>query len=733
MLILLFSLSVNFYAMKKFILPLLALLILNLSTIHFIFGQCPLPSGLNALPAQNSASLSWNAVSGVSGYTVEVENTGSNTIAFNTEFNVVGTSTTVSGLIANAEYKFKVRSRCGGDHSDWSAWSNFVTTGSGTGTGTGTGGSCALPTGLAATGYGTSAALIWNAVSGVSSYTIEVEDASGNPTVFNFETNVTSNNYTVTGLLANQPYKFKVRSNCGGTQSDWTAFVTFNSSTGSGTGTGTGGSCAVPSGLSATGNGTSANLSWTAVNGVTSYTVEVEDASGNPTDFNIETNTSSNSYIVTGLIANQPYKFKVRSNCGGSQSDWSAFFNFNSSTGTGTGTGTGTDPNCSIPAGLAVSQMGDSMVQLIWRKTTANSYRVEIENASGNPTTLHREMMVSDTTTKINGLIPGRVYKFKVRQLCSATAQSAWSDWFVFSTASAGSTITGVLNGCGTPDSLKAAKNGTSYTLSWKGFAGAMGYILEIENASDNPANAFSRRDTVMNTSHTVTLTGSGTFKFKVKSRCSATENSDWSAWLFFGSNGTNSACAIPDGLTTQALKRTSAYLTWNDVAANHRYEVEVENSGTNNRKYKFKSKVSTNRVWVFGLRANSEYKFKVRSLCSTTVKSEYSAWVTFTTPATLTDDVIQFAPAPVNHAELYIFPNPAQSVVHVRIDRSGEQLHWNKVEIYDLYGRLVLQQVIEDFTQEMQLNVQALHSGLYQMVLRSNEAFRTQKLQITK
>ena len=716
--------------MKKLTLSLLPWFFLSFIFINNAWAQCSSPSGLSATPAQNSASLSWNVVSGVIGYTVEVENTGSNTVAFNTEFNVNGTNTSVSGLVANAAYKFKVRSRCNGDdHSDWSGWSDFTTTGSGTGTGTGTGtgSSCSVPTGLSASSAnGTSAVLTWTAVSGISSYTREVEDASGNPTVFNIETLVSTNSYTVTGLVANQPYKFKVRSQCGSSQSDWSAFVTFNSA--SGTGTGTGGSCAVPSGLTvSSANGTSAVLTWTVVSGVSSYTIEVEDASGNPTVFNIETLVSTNSYTVTGLVANQPYKFKVRSQCGSSQSDWSAFVTFNSASGTGIGT----DPNCLVPAGLHVIQAGDSMVTLHWNRT-GSSYRVEIENASGNPTAYKRELTVQDTMVKVSGLLTGRAYKFKVRQLCSSTSQSDWSSWFVFNTASAGTNSNGTVVNCGIPDGLKAVKSLSSYTLSWTGFSGAVGYILEIENASGNP-KIFNIRDTVTATTHTLNLTGNGPFKYKVKSRCTTTENSDWSAWFFFGNSVSVSSCAIPDGLATQTLRRTSTYLTWNDVAANHRYEVEVENSGANTNKYKFKTKLSTNRVWVIGLRANSEYKFKVRSLCSTTVKSDYSGWFTFTTPASLTDEEILFTPAPVDNSALTVFPNPASGIVNVRINDYSVQNNWEKVEIFDLYGRLVLRENIKDYTQNLQLNIHALPTGLYQVVLRSQDAFSTQKLQVTK
>jgi hypothetical protein len=181
---------------------------------------------------------------------------------------------------------------------------------------------CAIPTGLHATSStSTTVTLSWNAVQGGSSYKFEVQNASGNNTPFLFSSTINGTSYTLSGLTANANYKFKVRTNCGGDHSNWSAYFFFTS------GGGTGGNCtAAPGGTSVTTITTSgARLNWNST-GSPSYRVRVEDASGNPVDFNFTATTTNTFYNITGLNSGSNYKFKVRSLCGGGNTGpWSAW------------------------------------------------------------------------------------------------------------------------------------------------------------------------------------------------------------------------------------------------------------------------------------------------------------------------------------------------------------------------------------------------------------------------
>ncbi|NUO02097.1 MAG: fibronectin type III domain-containing protein, partial [Saprospiraceae bacterium] len=225
-----------------------------------ILANCDAPTGLQSLNNSEGVLLSWNAAPGATAYWLKVENANNNPQLFEIEIPVNTTSYVVTGLNPTASYKFKVRTRCAGEKSDWTAYVPFQTASAGGGNNGGTtSGTCAIPEGLTVSNItdGT-ATLNWTAVSGAQQYEVEVEDNENTaPFVFNALTAETT--ITVTGLAANGQYQVKVKSKCGsGLSSEYSAWVFFNAAgTGTGGGTtgggttggGTGGACDIPTNL----------------------------------------------------------------------------------------------------------------------------------------------------------------------------------------------------------------------------------------------------------------------------------------------------------------------------------------------------------------------------------------------------------------------------------------------------------------------------------------------------
>ena len=144
-------------------------------------AQCVTPTGLTATVADaTSMNLLWAAVDGADDYTINIQEGPDNPVNYDvTITDVAGTSYLAAGLTASTNYKFKVRTNCGGDHSSWSEYFYFTTGFAGGG------GSCDAPTGLAALDItATSAALTWDVLDAASKYRIRVEDGSGNPVPF---------------------------------------------------------------------------------------------------------------------------------------------------------------------------------------------------------------------------------------------------------------------------------------------------------------------------------------------------------------------------------------------------------------------------------------------------------------------------------------------------------------------------------------------------------------------
>ena len=182
---------------------------------------------------------------------------------------------------------------------------------------------CPTPTGLTMTvATTTSSNLNWPAVTGAGSYRLEIQNATGNNVPFLATANTATNSYTISGLTAGANYKYKVRTVCSGDKSAWSAYYLFTSGSGQT-------QCGIPTGLSATPNGSGATLNWlTSTGPLTRYNIEVQNASGNNVPFNTLLISTTNSVSVTGLLASKNYKFKVRKICGGIKSNWTAWTNF---------------------------------------------------------------------------------------------------------------------------------------------------------------------------------------------------------------------------------------------------------------------------------------------------------------------------------------------------------------------------------------------------------------------
>lgn len=188
--------------------------------------NCDALTGLSVSSiGQTSATVSWNAVSGISSYTVEYKKS---TDASYTSSTVSSSSTNLSGLSANTNYQVRVRYTCSNGQTADYASTSFTTTGSG--------GSCNALTGISASSITTNSAVVsWNAVSGVSSYTVEYKEASASSYT---SATVSSNSASFSSLSENTTYNIRVTYTCSNGQTAPYASVNFTTeqSTGGGCG-----------------------------------------------------------------------------------------------------------------------------------------------------------------------------------------------------------------------------------------------------------------------------------------------------------------------------------------------------------------------------------------------------------------------------------------------------------------------------------------------------------------
>ncbi|ELR70243.1 hypothetical protein C900_03928 [Fulvivirga imtechensis AK7] len=313
---------------------------------------CAALTGLSASQISTTgATISWNGVSGVNSYTLEYKTAGSSTY---TTLTVNGTSRTLTGLTPGTTYNVRARYTCSNGSVAEYATINF-TTGSDNQ-------NCNAVTGLSVSSVTqTSASVSWNGVSGVSSYTLEYKASSASS--YTSQT-VNGTSFGLTGLTAGTAYDVRVRYTCSNGQPSAYANTTFTTDTDGGGGCDGlpvwnhnayyyagdqvvynnkiyealyniyywpptsaywkevgpcdgGGACSAVTGLVATQiTSNSAQISWNAVDGVSSYRFGYKRSSGST--WTTET-VSSNTEPFTGLAAGISYDVRINYTCSNGQ------------------------------------------------------------------------------------------------------------------------------------------------------------------------------------------------------------------------------------------------------------------------------------------------------------------------------------------------------------------------------------------------------------------------------
>jgi hypothetical protein len=201
----------------------------DISNTNFTIGgaiACGDATGLTASAiGDNSATVSWNAVSGAISYAVDYKLNSSGTwTGFATA--QAGTSANLTGLTQGSLYDWRVKATCSAGSGNFTG-AQFTTTAP-----------CTAPSGLTSSAVTSSSATVsWSAVSGAVSYDVDYKlNSSGTWT--NFSTAQAGTSANIAGLTAASLYDWRVRTNCsGGLTSGYTQaqFTTATASTCPGT------------------------------------------------------------------------------------------------------------------------------------------------------------------------------------------------------------------------------------------------------------------------------------------------------------------------------------------------------------------------------------------------------------------------------------------------------------------------------------------------------------------
>lgn len=488
---------------------------------------CNAPSGLSSGNiTANTATLSWSAVTGATGYDVEYKTTASSTW-ISAAANINALSYSLTGLSPVTAYDWRVRTNCG----TLSGYSNYTESSLTTIF------DCGTPGSLSTSNLTTSSVTLnWTAVSGALEYNLSYKTASSS-TWIQITGPVTANSYDLQGLSEGAVYDWKVSATCAdGTGNEAVSQFT------------TPITCNAPTGLSSSAiNINSATLSWTAVSGAAGYDVEYKTAAA--TTWTVRaTNLNALSVSLTGLSSYTAYDWRVRSNCGalsGTSSYSSATFN--------------TLFDCGTPGSLSTTNVTASSATLNWSAVAgASQYNVSYKLSSAS-SWIAIAGPVTTNSYLLQGLAAGSTYNWKVSATCvDGPGNEALSQ---FSTP--------VI--CNAPVTLTTtAIATTSATLNWTAVSGATGYDVEYKTAA---ATTWIVRSTNLN-ALTVSLTGltaSTAYNWRVRTRCGTTGLSTYNQTSFstncsdsYESNNSASASkAIAFNTEISATIGTSSDADW--------------------------------------------------------------------------------------------------------------------------------------------------------------------------
>jgi fibronectin type 3 domain-containing protein len=275
----------------------------------------------------------------------------------------------------------------------------------------------------------------------------------------------------------------------------------------------------------------------------------------------------------------------------------------------------------SVPSGLASGAVTSTSITITWQAASgAQSYK--IYRSSSGTGTFSSVGTATATQYSDNGLTAGTIYYYKVSSV-NGTNESAQSVALsVTASAAAPSAPTGV---------TATAASATTITVSWTTVTGATGYIVYGGTSSSSLSQIATATATTY--SHTG-LTAATAYYYAV----AATNASGTSARSTTVSATTQSAGpATPAGLKATATSSTSITITWTAVSGATSYKLYT---GTNNSTFTLLTTVTATTYTHSGLTASTIHYYKVSAVQSN-VESAQSASVTATTSAATKKAVI--------------------------------------------------------------------------------------------
>ncbi|GAB3881086.1 M43 family zinc metalloprotease [Spirosoma agri] len=537
-------------------------------------------TGLSTAVTGTTAQLNWPAAG--AGATYDVEWRAVDSPAWTTLSGLTTNTTYLYGLATNTTYEWRVRTVGSGQYAGPVSFTI----------------PCQAPTYPYSYPARVSASLSWsNSVSG-QTYNLRWRVVgSADWTVRNLP--ATTSFYSLTDLQPSTTYEWQIQGVCSPTvSSDFTPLQTFSTL-----------SCQTPTSLQASTVASSwAYLYWSINYYETGRTTELRYRVVGSADWTVVNNLTTTGYSLAGLSNNTPYEWQVRSICpGGQQSDFSTSSYFTTV--------------CAIPQGLynAITATG---ARLSWYTSgsTEMGRTFELQYRVAGSGDWNSVSNLSNTNYVLTGLSTNVAYEWRVRQACSANAQSEYSTTATFTTRcnpvlSYNAYVSYVTSSSAQFFWYVENEAGTTYEIRYRPL-GSSEWTTTVSNlTATTSAGNFNVTNLPNNT----------TFEWQVSTVCSSTERSAFTT----GPNFTTQ-CRIPDWLSVYSTTFTGAQLAWNPMGVNVTYDLRYRRTGTT--EWTLLGNLPDRTTSLTGLSSSTGYEWQVRTSCTDGQYSDFSTIAGFST-----------------------------------------------------------------------------------------------------
>ncbi|MBQ4202229.1 MAG: fibronectin type III domain-containing protein, partial [Thermoguttaceae bacterium] len=436
------------------------------------------------------------------------------------------------------------------------------------------------PTITATTLSATSIRVAWDAVSGATSYDVEYK-LSSSSTWLTAKSGATQTYFNVSGLASGSKFDFRVCATDEGGTSEFSAVASAWTKP-----------SAPKIAAASPSSATSVAVSWNAVVGANSYTLEYKKST--ETSYkSVVSGITTTSTTIADLAESTTYNFRVKAVGYGGESTYSAVK---------TATLVAAPDPLPTPT-ITVVAASATALDVVWNAIpNSASYAVEYKLSAAEDWTTATTTATTANFT-ITELTSGASYDVRAKAVGDGAnyGDSAWSAVATTWTTPGAPTITSA-----------SATSASEISVAWDAVSGATSYALEYKSSAD--ANWTVYRASVDATSLVVSGLSSGaSYDFRVQ----AVGEGGASAWSAVASAATLSpeVVVLPAPELTAASDATSITLSWTAIAGAKSYTLQYKLASDSTWTNKSAKATETSIVLTTPtLRQGETYDFRLRA-----------------------------------------------------------------------------------------------------------------------